>query len=225
MSFDDSGDDLVLELNFEGIEPASFGVFKKLPRGDYNVQVVSCQKFYAKDKTTKEPDPNKPGLHFVFSVTNHPDYEGTELGYWQMLGKENYPFLLNTLQCLIPEMNWQQNGIKVPLSQLILKVQGRPCNAYVDWEINAKDGKRYVNNTLKGLKPFDQSIKQPVATEGDPPIITNNADTSPVAQQAAGGVSREEAEAFLSSLPGQETPTVPAPAPPASDNFFGDEPF
>jgi hypothetical protein len=224
MAFQESGDDLVLELNFAGIEPATWGVYKKLPKGEYNVQVVSCEKFYAKDKTTKEPDPNKPGLHFVFSVTNHPEYEGTELHYYQMLGKENYKFLLNTLMCLIPEMNWQQDGIKVPLSQLIAKVQGRPSNAFVDWEINAKDNKRYVNNVLQGLKPYDPSIKQPVAKEGDPPIIVNDAG-SPVAQQAVGGVSREEAEAFLSSLPGQETPAAAPSSAPATSNFFGDEPF
>jgi len=217
-------DDDVLEFNFEGVEPATFGVFTKLPKGEYNLQVVSCEKFYAKTSANdKTPDPNKPGLHFVFSITNHPTYEGIEQPFWQMLGKSNEKFLLNTLMCLIPEYDWKRNGIKIPMAAFVQKVVGRPCNGMIEWKINEYEGKRFIQNNLEALKPYDQGITQPVATEGNPPTLTDTS-TSTVTKQASAGVSSSEVDSFLSDWPGGPAPAT-TPTSSVTDFGFGDEPF
>lgn len=213
--------DEVFEFDFEGVEPASFGARQKLPKGDYCLQVQSVEKFFA--KTDGSPDPNKPGLHFTFAITNHPSFEGQEIEFWQMLGKKNEQFLLNTLECLVPEFNWRQNGIKIPMSQLFQKLTGRPCNGFIDWEISSYNNRRFVQNSLKGLKKFDPSIQPTMPTEGNPPILTQE-QTSPTMQQAASGVSESEVNEFLGNWPGG-TPTGNSdPAPSDTGNFFS-EPF
>lgn len=217
-----SMEDEVLVFDFEGVEPAVFGTFVSMPKGEYNLQCVSCEKFYAKAKTgaTKgEPDPNKPGLKFTFSINAHPTFTGVEISIWHMLAKENQKFLLNTLMCLIPEFDWQQNGIKIPISQLMQRVQGRPCNGTIDWEINVSNGKKYVNNKLQGLKPFDQGVTQPMPSEGNPPTVVNDA-ASPVTNQASSGVSPDEVNSFLNDWPGGTA--TPAASP---GDTFGLEPF
>jgi hypothetical protein len=124
---------------------------------------------------------------------------------------------------LIPEFPWQQGGIKVPISQLMQKVQGRPCNGLIEWEINTKNDRKYVNNNLTSIKPFDQGITQPVVTEGNPPTVVNDTPSA-ISQQAASGVTQSEVNEFLNQWPGGEATASTTPAPSDSSNFF-DEPF
>lgn len=218
----------VLDFDFVGVEPATFGDFRALPKGEYQLQCVGCTKYYT-GESKGNPDPNKPNLLFDFRVINHPEYDGSEfIGAGNGLSHSLLPaskgFLLNTLMALVPEKDWQQ-GIKMPLSELISLVKGRPVNGVIDWEINAGSGKhtgkRFVNNRIKSLKPYDATIPPPKATEGNPPVISNNAaNTSPVAQQAAAGVPQSEVDSFLSSIPGDAgTPAT------QSSSGFDFEPF
>lgn len=211
----------VFEFDFEGVEPAVFGFKQKLPYGDYCLQVSSVDKFFA--KTDGSPDPNKPGLHFVFTITNHPMFEGQELPFWQMLGKKNEQYLLNTLECLVPEFNWRQNGIKIPISQLFQKLIGRPCNGYVSAKPDTYEGRTFIANKLEGLKKFDPSIPPTMPTEGNPPVLTQT-QSSPTAQQAASGVSESEVNEFLGNWPGATPQGSSTPAPSDTGNFFS-EPF
>jgi len=211
----------VLEFDFEGVEPATFSGRVAMPKGEYNLQCTAIRKYFKGDKGGTVPgQQDKPGLEFTFAVNNHPDYTGQEFKIWHPLSQEAKPFLLNTLTCLIPEFNWQANGIRVPLSQLIEKGRGRPCNGYIEWEINVseKDDRKYVNNRLQNVKPFDQSITQPMPTEGNPPTVVNES-ASQITKQAASGVSKEEVNQFLGQW--DQSTGTPAPAP-SESNFFND---
>jgi hypothetical protein len=101
----------------------------------------------------------------------------------------------------------------------------KPVNGIINWSINAgtgaNAGKKYVNNDIQGLKIYDTSITQPVATEGNPPVIDNsNSSVSPAAQQAAAGVPASEVQSFLDSAwPGATAPTS------SGSTDFGMEPF
>lgn len=227
-------EDEVLNFNFGDVEPATFGSFVAMPKGEYNLQCTSVEKFYAKSKQTGQPDPSKPGLRFNFIVTNHPVHTGVERSLWHVFpqtdNKDDWKYLLNTLMCLIPDENWQRDGIQMPLSKLFSLAQGRPVNGSIDWEINTvtKDGvtNKYVNNKLQGLKKFDPGITQPTATEGNPPILTNDT-ASPTAQAASAGVSQAEVQGFLNEWPGatSETSSSTTPAPSTGASDFGLEPF
>lgn len=218
-------DDDILEFDFEGVEPATFGDWQALPKGEYNLQCIGAKKFLT-GESKGTPDPSKPNLAFKFVVINHPEFTGRELKELNhSLGEKGRPFLLNTLMCLIPEIDWQGGALKqVRLSELIVKVTDRPVNATITWSINAgtgeNAGKKYVNNDIQGLKQYDASITQPVATEGNPPVIDNrNSSVSPAAQAAASGVPANEVQSFLDSAwPGATDPAVGA-------QDFGLEPF
>jgi hypothetical protein len=181
------------------------------------------RKYHKGDKGgTEQGDPSNPGLEFTLVITGHPTYEGKEMKLYHPLAKTNEQFLLNTLMCLVPDKPWQQNGIKVPLSELTRAVVGRPVNGLVDWKIEQgyKDStKKFVKNELTSLKKFDGSITQPMPTEGNPPVIINE-PASGITQQAAGGVSPGEVNEFLNQWPGG-TPSASTPAP-AEGNFFSD---
>jgi len=220
-------DDEVLEFDFEGVEPAIFGNWRAIPKGEYNLQCIGAKKFYTGEAAGK-PDTSKPNLAFKFVVTNHPEYTGRglrELNH--SLGEKSRSFLLNTLMCLVPEVDWQGGGLKqMKLSELIQMVQNRPVNGTVNWCIDIGTGqhagKKFVNNELQGLKVFNADIEQPVATEGNPPVIDNrNSAVSPTAQAAAAGVSQDEVASFLNSGPFGGAPE----AAPASTGFGGLEPF
>jgi len=221
-----SSDDEVLEFDFEGVNPAVFTSFVAMPKGEYNLQCIGLRKYFKGDEGgKKDGDTDKPGLEFTFSVTTHPSFSGRELKIWHPFGESSRQFLLNTLMCVIPGPDWQQNGIKVPISQLKEQAAGRPCNGLVDWEIttgtNKNVGKRFVNSSLKSLKPFDPSITQPVATEGNPPVIDNSqSSVSATTQAAASGVPSDEVNAFLNSIPGS-SPTTNTPATGGSVLDFG----
>lgn len=207
-------DDELLEFNFGGVEPAVVGTYVTLPKGEYTMQCLSAEKCTSKT--------NKPMLKFVFAITNHPAYEGYSgngTTIWHLLEKENAKFLLNSLMCLIPEKPWQQDGIKVPLSTLLQQVQGRPVNGIIDWKVDTYEGKDIVKNDLKGLKPYDASITPPVASEGNPPVLTKTS-ASETKQAASAGVPASEVNEFLSNFPGG---TATPAATLASD--FGLEPF
>jgi hypothetical protein len=219
-------DDDILEFNFEGVEPATGSGWAAMPKGEYNLQCVGAEKFYAKAKNGPnkgQPDPNRPGLRFNFVVTDHPVFTGTERSIWHVFPAADKPddwkYILNTLMCLIPEFDWQKNGIKIPMSALFQQVQNRPVNGMISWEVNVKDGKKYVNNSLDGLRKYDPSITQPVATENNPPVF-DNSSVSPAAQQAAAGVPASEVQSFLDSA----WPGATAPAASGSADF-GMEPF
>jgi hypothetical protein len=218
-------DDETIEFNFEGVEPAVFGAFVVMPKGEYNLQCTGLRKYYKGDKGgTIQGDINQPGLEFTMTVSVHGIYEGKEFKLYHPFKSENEKFLLNTLMCLLPDFDWQRNGLKIPLSALIERAVGRPANGLISWKVETytKEGetkpRTIVKNELNSLKPFDQSITQPVATEGNPPILTST-EPSAIAQQAAAGVSPDEVNSFLNEWPGGS----PAPAAPASG--FGDEPF
>jgi hypothetical protein len=221
-----SDDDDILEFDFEGVDPAVFGDWLALPKGEYNLQCVGAKKFLT-GESKGTPDPTKPNLAFKFVVINHPEYSGRELNELNhSLGEKGRPFLLNTLMCLIPEIDWQGGALKqIRLSELIAKVNGRPVNGTISWSINNgtgdNAGKKYVNNDIQGLKMYDASIPQPVATEGNPPVIDNrNSSVSPTAQQAAAGVPASEVQSFLDNA----WPGATAPATSGSTDF-GMEPF
>lgn len=219
-------DDDILEFDFEGVEPATFGDWRALPKGEYNLQCIGAKKFFTGESAGK-PDTSKPNLAFKFVVINHPEYTGRELKELNhSLGEKSRQFLLNTLMCLIPEIDWQGGALKqIKLSELIAKVSGRPVNGTINWSINMgtgdNAGKKYVNNDIQGLKKYDESITQPVATEGNPPAPDNSSSVSPAAQAAASGVPANEVQSFLDSAwPGGAT----APAASGSTDF-GLEPF
>lgn len=224
-------DDEILEFNFAGVQPATWGEFRALPRGEYQLQCVECTKYYTGESKGKA-DPSKPNLLFGFRVINHPDYENSEFlgfkGLSHSLLADSSKFLLNSLMCLIPEVDWDKNGIKIPLSQLMEKVKGATVNAVIDWEINNGTGdnanKRYVNNKIKALKKYDPTVPPPKATEGNPPIISNSNGASPIAQQAMAGVPADEVNSFLNDWPGG-TPQPAAAVPAPSESNFFDEPF
>lgn len=208
-------DDDILDLNFAGLEPAIPGAWATLPKGEYQLQCVGAKKFLTGENQNK-PDPSKPNLEFTMMIINHPnaDYVGTEWKLYHSLGNNEWSrkFLLNSLMCLIPEVDWQKGGMQIPLSALVQKIQGRTSNGLIEWEINERDGKKYVNNKLKALKKYDPTVAPPVATEGNPPTVVNN-EPSPTARQATAGVSQDEVNSFLGEWPGG-----PAPAAVASNN-------
>jgi hypothetical protein len=205
----------MLDFDFVGVEPATSG-FTTLPAGEYNVQCVAAKKYYtgeAKALAEGRPiDTSKPNLEFSLIVINHPDFNNEELRLSHSLGEKSRPFLLNTLMCLIPEVNWQQGGLKYKLGDLIRMLVGKTANATVDNEIakSMSTGNDYVRHTVKALKKYDPTVPPPKVTENNPPRIQKG-NASPTQQAAAGGVvSPEETANFLNQWPGG---TTPAPAP------------
>lgn len=205
-------DDDILDFNFAGVEPAIPGAWTTLPKGEYQLQCNGARRFFT-GEGRGEPDSNKPNLEFSFIVINHPntDYVGTEHKLFNSLSNNEWTrkFLLNTLMCLMPEIDWQKGGMQVPMSQLIQKVQGRMVNGLIEWEVSEKDGKKYVNNKLKALKKYDPTVAPPVATEGNPPSVVNT-ESSAVVKQANAGVSQDEVNSFLGEWPGGPAPAAVA---------------
>lgn len=220
----------VISFDFEGVDPAEPGLFVLLPSGEYNMQCTGARKYFT-GESKGEPDSTKPNLEFTFQIINHPQYAGIETKFSHSLLPAGRQFLLNTLMCLMPEKNWQQNGIKVPLGQLVQALQGKTCNAVTFHDdFKGKDGRTVYIWKIKGLKKFDPTVPPPVVTDTNPPkyMLEPQAPPSPVAQQAAAGVaSQADVQQFMQDWPGgtpsgQPTASAPSQQAPAD---FGLDPF
>ncbi len=216
----------VINFDFAGVDPAEPGVSFLLPSGEYNVQCVGARKYFTGESQNK-PDSTKPNIEFMFQVINHPQYTGIETKLSHSLLPASRQFLLNTLMCLIPEKNWQQDGIKVPLGQLIEALKGKTANAVTFHDdFRGKDGRTVYIWKIKGLKKFDPTVPSPILTDTNPPkyMLEPQAPPSAVAQQAAQGVANPaDVQQFMQDWPGG-TPSAPAPSTPPAD-FGLDEPF
>jgi len=221
MSFDPNE---VISFDFAGIDPAEPGVFMLLPSGEYNMQCVGARKYYT-GESKNEPDSTKPNLEFTLQIINHPQYTGIETKLSHSLLPAGRQFLLNTLMCLIPEKNWQQDGIKVPLGQLVDALRGKTCNAVTFHDdFKGKDGRTVYVWKVKGLKKFDPTIVPPVVTDTNPPkyMLEPQPPASPTTQQAAAGVANpDDVQQFMQDWPGG-TPSAAAPSQPPADFGLGD---
>lgn len=218
----------VIGFDFAGIDPAEPGVSILLPSGIYNVQCIGLRKYFT-GESKNEPDSTKPNLEFKFQVINHPNYTGIETKLSHSLLPAGKQFLLQTLMCLLPEKNWQQDGIKVPLGQLAQAIQGKTANAVTFHDdFKGKDGSTVYIWKIKGLKPFDPTIVQPMPDENNPPkYMLEKQPPSPVAAQAAQGVATQaDVQQFMQDWPGgtPSAPTTPSPSQQAPSDF-GLDPF
>ncbi len=217
----------VISFDFADAEPAAPGAFILIPSGEYQLQCNGARKYFT-GEGKNQPDSTKPNIEFQFTIINHPDYQGQEMKLSHSLLPASRNFLLNTLMCLIPNKDWKQDGIKVPLGQLIQAVTGRPTNGVVYHDdFTGKDGTTVYLAKLKGLLPYDPTKPPPQVTDTNPPkYMLERNPAGPTQQQAASGVvSPQETQEFMNQWPGGQPP-APATSPQQGTADFGfDEPF